>query len=292
MKRDGKQAFVFLLPTVLIIIGLVFYPIIKTFIYSLQEYKLTEPDNFHFVGFQNYCEILKSQAFKDAVVNTLIVMGVVLIVGFIFSILVALILYSKTKLSGLLTAVAIIPWALPPIVNGDMWKFIFYPGFGLLNKILYNLNMIREPIKWLNTRYGTLIIVGLIVSWRVIPFGAIVFLANMQSIPREIYEAAEVDGANGKQMFISITMPLIVPSIAIVLTNLTMSAINVFDEIAALVGYRTTGQPLLIYNYTQTFSFMNFGFGSAITYIIMIGSGVFGYFYIRSLNRGVEGEGI
>jgi multiple sugar transport system permease protein len=277
---------------VLIIIGLVFYPIIKTFIYSLQEYKLTEPDNFHFVGFQNYCEILKSQAFKDAVVNTLIVMGVVLIVGFIFSILVALILYSKTKLSGLLTAVAIIPWALPPIVNGDMWKFIFYPGFGLLNKILYNLNMIREPIKWLNTRYGTLIIVGLIVSWRVIPFGAIVFLANMQSIPREIYEAAEVDGANGKQMFISITMPLIVPSIAIVLTNLTMSAINVFDEIAALVGYRTTGQPLLIYNYTQTFSFMNFGFGSAITYIIMIGSGVFGYFYIRSLNRGVEGEGI
>lgn len=292
MKRDGKQAFVFLLPTVLIIIGLVFYPIIKTFIYSLQEYKLTEPDNFHFVGFQNYCEILKSQAFKDAVVNTLIVMGVVLIVGFIFSILVALILYSKTKLSGLLTAVAIIPWALPPIVNGDMWKFIFYPGFGLLNKILYNLNMIREPIKWLNTRYGTLIIVGLIVSWRVIPFGAIVFLANMQSIPREIYEAAEVDGANGKQMFIGITMPLIVPSIAIVLTNLTMSAINVFDEIAALVGYRTTGQPLLIYNYSQTFSFMNFGFGSAITYIIMIGSGVFGYFYIRSLNRGVEGEGI
>jgi multiple sugar transport system permease protein len=219
-------------------------------------------------------------------------MGVVLIVGFIFSILVALILYSKTKLSSLLTAVAIIPWALPPIVNGDMWKFIFYPGFGLLNKILYNLNMIREPIKWLNTRYGTLIIVGLIVSWRVIPFGAIVFLANMQSIPREIYEAAEVDGANGKQMFISITMPLIVPSIAIVLTNLTMSAINVFDEIAALVGYRTTGQPLLIYNYTQTFSFMNFGFGSANTYIIMIGSGVFGYFYIRSLNRGVEGEGI
>lgn len=292
MKRDGKQAFVFLLPTVLIIIGLVFYPIIKTFIYSLQEYKLTEPDNFHFVGFQNYCEILKSQAFKDAVVNTLIVMGVVLIVGFIFSILVALILYSKTKLSGLLTAVAIIPWALPPIVNGDMWKFIFYPGFGLLNKILYNLNMIREPIKWLNTRYGTLIIVGLIVSWRVIPFGAIVFLANIQSIPREIYEAAEVDGANGKQMFIGITMPLIVPSIAIVLTNLTMSAINVFDEIAALVGYRTTGQPLLIYNYSQTFSFMNFGFGSAITYIIMIGSGVFGYFYIRSLNRGVEGEGI
>lgn len=288
MKRDGKEAFIFLLPTVIIMVGLVFYPIIKTFIYSMKEYKLTELENSHFVGFENYIEILKSPAFKDAVINTLIVLAVVLAVGFIFSIVVSLILFNKTKFSSLLTAVAIIPWALPPVVNGNIWKFIFYPGFGLMNKILYRLGMITEPIKWFNTPLGTLIIVGFIVAWRVIPFCAIVFLANMQSIPKEIYEAAEVDGANKKQLFFNITLPLLVPSIAIVLTNLTMSAINVFDEIVALVGYRTVGEPLLIYNYTETFSFMNFGFGSAITYIIMLGSGVFGYLYIRSLSRGGE----
>ncbi|WP_123053612.1 sugar ABC transporter permease [Clostridium sp. JN-1] len=288
MKRDDKQAFAFLLPTALIMIGLVFYPSIKTFFYSLQEYKLTDPENLHFIGFENYKEILKSQAFQQAVVNTLIVMVVVLVIGFLFSIVVALILNGKTKLNGFLTAVAIIPWALPPIVNGQVWKFIFYSDFGLMNKILYKLGMIHEPIKWLNTRYGTLIIVGVIVAWRVIPFCAVVFLANIQSIPKEIYEAAEVDGANSKQIFINIIMPLLMPSVAIVLTNLTMSAINVFDEIAALVGFRTTGEPLLIYNYTQTFSFLNFGFGSAITYIIMISSGAFGYFYIRSINRGGE----
>jgi multiple sugar transport system permease protein len=157
-----------------------------------------------------------------------------------------------------------------------------------MNKILYRLEMVQEPIKWLNTRYGTLIIVGLVVAWRIIPFCAIVFLANMQSIPKQVYEAAEVDGANSLQMFTYITMPLLMPSAAIVLTNLTMSAINVFDEIVALVGFRSMGETLLIYNYTQTFSFMNFGYGSAITYIIMIGSGVIGYCYIRSLNSGGE----
>ncbi|WP_346939955.1 sugar ABC transporter permease [uncultured Clostridium sp.] len=288
MKQDNKQAFGFLLPTALIIIGLVFYPIIKTFIYSLQQYKLTEPQNVHFIGFQNYITVLKDKAFWDAAVNTLIVMVVVLILGFIFSIVVAFILNIKSKLSGLLTAIAIIPWALPPIVNGNIWKFIFYPGYGLLNKILYNLNMIEEPIKWLNNKYGTLIIVGFIVAWRIIPFCAVLILANLQSIPKEIYEASEIDGASHVQRFMNITMPLLKPSIIIVLINLIMTSINVFDEIVALVGYRNLGQTLLIYNYNQTFSFMNFGLGSAITYIIMIASGVLGYFYIKSINFGGE----
>lgn len=290
MKREGKLAFAFLSPMILIMLGLVFYPCCITFFFSLQEYKLTEPEKFGFVGFKNYAGVLESKTFQDALLNTLIVLGVVVVIGFLLSLAVALILERKTRFSGLLTAIAVIPWALPPLVNGMVWKFVFYPGFGLLNKILYRLELIQEPVQWLNTRYGTLIIVGLIVAWRVIPFCAVVFLANLQAIPRQVYEAAKVDGANRLQMFTDITMPLLRPSAAIVLTNLTMSAINVFDEIVALVGYRSLGETLLIYNYTQTFSFLNFGYGSAITYIIMIGSGIFGYFYIQSFNRR-EGKG-
>lgn len=286
MKQDGKLAFGFLLPAALIIVGTVFYPTIKTFNYSLQRYKLTQPEKISYIGFENYKEILKSQDFQNALANTMIIMMIVILVGFIFSIVTAVILNSKTRLNPWLTAAAIIPWALPPIVNGIIWKFIFYSDFGFMNKLLYNLGFIQDPIKWLNGRYGTLFIIGFVVAWRVIPFCAIVFLANIQSIPREMYEAAEVDGANGRKRFFYITMPLLMPSAAIVLTNLTMSSINVFDEVVALVGFRNLGQPLLIYNYTQTFSFMNFGYGSAITYIIMIASGIFGYFYIKGLSRG------
>ena len=145
--------------------------------------------------------------------------------------------------------------------------------------------IIDKPVNWLENRYGTLVIVGIIVAWRVIPFGAIVLMTNIQSIPLELYEAAKVDGSNKMQIFKSITFPLLVPSFAIVLTNLMMNSVNVFDEIIALVGYRSMSQTLLVYNYTETFSFLNFGYGSAITYIIMLGSGVYGYFYIKNLNR-------
>lgn len=285
MKKDEKQAIAFLSPMVIIMLSLVIYPIIRTLFYSLQEYKLTEPENTKFVGLKNYIEILTSKAFQDSFINTLIVIAIVLVVGFILSVVVALILNQKTRINGFLTAIAIIPWALPPVVNGIIWRFIFYPGFGFLNKLLLNLNLIETPVNWLDNRFGTLIIVGVIVAWRVIPFGAIVLMTNIQSIPVELYEAAKVDGSNKVQSFISITFPMLIPSIVIVLTNLMMNSVNVFDEIIALVGYRNMGQTLLIYNYSETFSFLNFGYGSAITYIIMLGSGVYGYFYVKNLNR-------
>lgn len=285
MKKDEKQAIVFLSPMIIIMLGLVIYPIIRTFFYSLQQYKLTEPENTKFIGLNNYVEILTSKAFQDSFINTLVVIAIVLVVGFILSVIVALILNHKTRINGVLTAIAIIPWALPPVVNGIIWRFIFYPGFGFLNKLLLNLNVIDSPVNWLDNRFGTLIIVGIIVAWRVIPFGAIVLMTNMQSIPVELYEAAQVDGSNKVQSFINITFPMLIPSIAIVLTNLMMNSVNVFDEIIALVGYRNMGQTLLVYNYNETFSFLNFGYGSAITYIIMLGSGIYGYFYVKNLNR-------
>lgn len=285
MKKDEKRALIFLIPMMTIILGLVIYPIIRTFLYSLQRYKLTEPQNVKFIGVENYIKVLTSKTFQTAALNTLIVISIVLVVGFISSVIVALILNQKNKINGLLTAIAIIPWALPPVVNGIVWRFIVFPGYGLLNKILLNLDFIDKPTNWLDGRYQTLIIVGFIVAWRVVPFGAIILMTSMQSIPIELYEAGQIDGSNKIQLFKNITFPLLIPSMVIVITNLIMNAVNVFDEIIALVGYRDMGQTLLVYNYNETFSFLNFGFGSAITYIIMLGSGIYGYFYIKSLNK-------
>lgn len=284
MKKDEKRALIFLIPMITMILGLVIYPIMRTFFYSLQRYKLTEPQNIKFIGIENYIKVLTSKTFQSAGFNTLIVIGIVLVVGFTSSVIVALILNQKNRINGLLTAIAIIPWALPPVVNGIVWRFIVFPGYGLLNKILLNSNLIDKPTNWLDGRYQTLIIVGIVVAWRVVPFGAIILMTNMQSIPVELYEAGQMDGSNKLQIFKGITFPLLIPSMVIVITNLMMNAVNVFDEVIALVGYRDMGQTLLVYNYNETFSFLNFGFGSAITYIIMLGSGIYGYFYIKSLN--------
>lgn len=281
MKR--KTLFLFLIPCTLIFLFTIFIPIITTFGYSLKYFKLTDPTGEKFIGLRNYHSVTTSSEFHKALSNSLTILFLVLIIGVICSMLVALVLNRKSKITSLLTAIVIIPWALPPMVNGIMWKFIFFPGYGLLNKILIEIGIINTPISWTTNRILFLIVISIIVSWRVIPFSAIVILSNLQGIPKEYYESIKIDGGNKVQSFFKITLPLIIPSIGIVMVNLTTHAINVFDEIIAISGYQYENQTLMVYNYSNTFSFLDFGIGSSISYITILIAGVFGYYYIKSM---------
>jgi multiple sugar transport system permease protein len=284
-RKREKLPYLLILPAMIIILCTVIYPVILTFIYSLQSYKITKIYDRKFIGLKNYLAILKDENFYSVLINTGIVIGVILILGVILSFILALILNRENKLTNIFTAIAIIPWALPPVVNGLMWKFIFYPEFGLLNKILYFLNFTDKPILWLNTQYGSLIIFGVIVAWRAIPFCSVLLLANMKAIPEEIFEAAQVDGASTYEQIKSIMIPILFPTFLVVVTNLILIGLNVFDEIVALVGFRKLGETFMIYNYSQTFTFLNIGYGSAISYLITILCGVLGYVYIVIIKR-------
>ncbi len=282
--KKSKTGYLLLLPCLFIIITTVVYPVIRTFVFSLQNYNLTEPYNTKFIGFKNYAKVLKSPEFYTALKNSLVILILTVIIAFVCSIIVGLILNKKMKISPILTAIAIIPWALPPLVNGIIWKFIFYPGYGLMNKILINLHIVDKPVQWTIDLKTTLFVVSVVVAWRVIPFCAILILSSLKNIPKELYEAAVVDGSTRWQQFKEITFPMLIPSMAIVLIQITMAAINVFDEIVTITGYKLEASTLLIYNYMNTFSYLDFGFGSSITYIIMILSGIIGYFYIRNID--------
>lgn len=285
IKQNKMFPYYLILPSFFIIISTVLYPIILTLFYSLEYYKLTKPYDRKFIGLQNYIDIFKGTEFYSAFINTSIIIMVILSLGIIFSFLVALILDKQNKFTSLLTAIAIIPWALPPVVNGLIWKFIFYPEFGFINKFLYYFNFVDTPILWLNSRYGSLIIFGIIVAWRAIPFCCILLLANIKVIPEEIFEAAEIDGASSFQKIKNIMLPILFPTFLIIITNLILIGINVFDEAISLVGFRKLGEPFMVYNYNQTFSFFNIGYGSAISYTITILCGVLGIIYIIFINK-------
>ena len=282
--KKSKKGYLLLLPALFIIITTVVYPVIRTFFFSLQNYNLTEPYNIKWIGLKNYEKVLKSPDFYAALKNSLIILLLTVIIAFVCSVIVGLILNEKLRLSPILTAIAIIPWALPPLVNGIIWKFIFYPGYGLMNKIFINLHLIEKPVLWTVNLKTTLFVVSVVVAWRVVPFCAILILSTLKNIPDDLYEAALVDGASKAQQFREITLPMLLPSMAIVLIQITMAAINVFDEVVTITGYKLEAATLLIYNYMHTFSYLNFGYGSAITYIIMILSGIIGYFYIKDAN--------
>ncbi len=272
-----------LLPSILILLITVILPVILTFRYSLKNYNLTEPYNEKFIWFKNYIKILKDPHFYNALYNSIVILILVMLIGLSFSIVIGIVLNKKSKLNPIITALVIIPWAMPPIVNGIMWKFIFFPGYGFMNKVLLNLKFINSPISWTENRYLFLIVISIVVAWRIIPFSSLVILANLQNIPESYYDTMYVFGATKLQAFYFVTLPLLLPSIGVVLINLTTTALNIFDEVIAISGYRFEIQTLLVYNYLNTFNFLDFGYGSAISYIVMLISGIFGYFYVKSM---------
>lgn len=287
MKRE-KFAYTLLAPMIIIMLVLVIYPIAATFSYSLKKWKLSKPNDIRFIGLKNYINILSSESFLQSVKNTLFILVAVVIITTIISILVALFLNIKVRFSGVLLAIAIVPWAIPPFVNALLWKFVFYSGYGFLNKLLLNLHLISTPISWLDNRYSLLFIVSIVVSYRLIPFMSLICLAGRQSISGTLIEAAKIDGAGRFMVFKKIITPLMLPFLAVGITQTSISAINVFDEIVALSGYSDMGKSMLIESYLITFNFLEFGKGSAYTYIIMVFAGILGFVYIKSLNREVE----
>ena len=282
MRRDTKGTLL-LLPCLLLLLISVILPVVLTFRYSLKYYNLTEPQNEKFIWFENYVKIFKDPHFYNALYNSVLILVMVMIIGLVFSIITGLVLNVKSKINPVLTALVIIPWAMPPIVNGIMWKFIFFPRYGFMNKILLNLHLIKSPISWTDNRYLFLLVISIVVSWRIIPFSSLVILANLQNIPESYYDTVKVFGGNKFQEFYYVTLPMLLPSIGVVLINLTTTALSIFDEVIAISGYQFEIQTLLVYNYSTTFNFLDFGYGSAISYVVMILSGIFGYFYVRNM---------
>lgn len=288
MKKSKVLPYILILPAFIIMSVFVLYPIIVTFFYSLRKMKLTAPKDTSFIGFDNYIATLKSFDFWYSLQNSIMIMIIVIIICVLFGLLSALILDVDSKLKNILMAIAVIPWALPPVVNGILWKWIFYPGYGFLNKILYNLNIIEEPIQYLSNRYSLMLIVGIVIAWRNIPFCTIVLLSSIRAIPDSVYDAASIDGANRFQMFTRITLPLLMPALGIILTFTSISAINVFDEVISISGYSNLGKTILLEDYMITFSFLDFGRGSSLTYLVMITAGILGMLYIRAMSKKIE----
>ena len=280
--------YLLLAPMILIMGVLVFYPIAATFSYSLKKWKLTAPGDIRFIGFDNYKNILKSESFWYSLQNTLFLLVLVVVATSILGVLVSLFLNIQVKGAGILLAIAVLPWALPPYVNGILWKFVFHSGYGFMNKVLIGLGMADKPVEWLTSRWMLLVVVAIVVVWRSVPFMALVCLAGRQSIPHGLDEAAKIDGAGTFQIFRRITFPLMLPFIGIGITSTSVTAVNVFDEIIALSGYSDMGKNILVESYLTTFTFLDFGKGSAVTYLVMFVAAILGVFYLKSLNKEVE----
>jgi ABC-type sugar transport system permease subunit len=275
-----------ILPVVIIIALFTIYPIIHAVRMSFYQYLLTRPNAHPFVGLRNFEEVVTSYYFKNSITVTAIytvaaVSGVIL-----FGLGVAMLLNSKIRTAAILKVVILLPWALPAVVSGLLWKWILNADFGILNGLLYALGIIDNYIPFLAD--PTLAKISLIMAhiWKEGPLAAIFFLAGLQLIPTEFYEAAKIDGGGGWKIFRHVTLPLLRPTILVVAVYETMTAILTFDTIFVLTGGGPADATALIswFAYAEIFKSLNLGHGVALSIIIALITLALILIYLRVLS--------
>ncbi len=270
---DNILGYALIAPALILVTLIGIIPIFNTFLYSLQDYKLVDLANRKFVGLENYIFMFtENDYFFESLTNTLVftffnVIGAV-VIGYIG----ALLMHKATRGVTLVRAAILIPWAIPGVIVATMFKFIFNDQLGVLNQILMTVGLIDSNITWLAD--GTMAMAAVIITdiWKQFPFVALMLLAGLQTIPGELYEAAQVDGAGKVKQFFSITLPSIRPVLLVVLLFRTMAALRIFDIVFSMTGGGPANATttLLLQSYNYYFRDLDYGLGSAMATIIFL----------------------
>lgn len=291
LARERRLAWLLIAPSFVVVFALVLVPIVRAGWMSLHRINLKRPAAGQpFVGLENYAEIFRDPSFWQSTGRTLYFLAVSIGIEIVIGVAVAVLLNQQFRGRGLLRAIVLIPWALPITVDAMMWLWILNPNYGALNSLLWQLGLIEEYRTWLSSPWTAMNMVILADVWKVTPLVILLTLAALQTIPPTLYEAARVDGAGAWRGFWGITIPLLRPTLAIVLVIRSMDAFRVFD----IIYIMTSGGPsdgtkvIAYYTYLEAFSFLRMGRASALAYLMTIIIILMAMLYIRLVNRETE----
>jgi multiple sugar transport system permease protein len=273
------------IPALLVILTFTIYPVIYALRISVYQYILTKPNSHPFIGFKNFHDVITSYYFTTSLKNTAIFTLVGVIGVMLFGLMVALLLNAKIQSSNALKIIILLPWAIPAVVAGLMWKWMLNSDFGILNGILYSLGFIKSYIPFLSDPVLAKLSLVMAHIWKEGPLAAIFFMAGLQLIPDELYDAARIDGGGGVGAFRYITLPLLKPIFLVVLVYETMTAIVTFDIVYVLTGGGPGDSTALIswFAYAEIYKFLNLGAGIALSIVIALITLVLIILYMRAL---------
>jgi len=279
--RQKRLAWFLITPSVLVVLIIIAYPTIQVFVYSFMKYKLDGVTPPSFVGWDNYAFVLTDPDWWSAVINTLIFTVVSVVVESVLGLAVAMVANSKFKGRTLLRVAILVPWAIPTVVSSKVWQWMVNDIYGVVNIVLADLHIIPQKIAWLATPATALPVIIAVDVWKATPFMALLLLAGLQLIPKDLYEAGSIDGASKVRQFWAITLPLVTPTLLVALVFRTLDALRVFDIFYVMVGTKGGLATMAVYNQQQLVSFLDAGVGSATSVIILIVIMLFVILYTR-----------
>ncbi len=273
----------FLVPSLIILTGVTLYPVLYLFRLSLSR-RLPIFHISKFVGMENYLFLLHDRRFWNALGHTFYFTGVSVAMEFLLGMGIALLVHRTFPGKGLMRTIILIPWAIPTVVSARIWEWIYNPDFGILNHFL------GAEINWLGSPFLAMHAAIFMDVWKTTPFVVLLLLAGLQTLPQDLIRAARVDGASDWMIFRRITLPLLRPTILIVLIFRTLDAFRVFDAIYVLTGGgpANTTETLSIYAYKVLFQTLQFGYGSALSVTVFLCAGAMTLCYVQQMKRGIR----
>lgn len=291
--RKNWPGYVLIMPAVIAILALSIYPLLRGISLSFTNYNLVRPNSkvFNtFAGIKNYQKVFSDAKFILALKNTLRWTLVNLFFQLILAMLLALGLNKPLKGRSAFRTLTLIPWAVPHSIASLTFSFLFNANIGIVNIIAVNLGIVEEAISWLGNIETAFSSVAFVAIWKGIPFQMIFILASLQGISNELYESAQVDGANRWQQFWKITLPIIKEPLAIATILNTIGIVSCFNTIWQMTGGGPLYSTEIIYTYAYREGFINHNLGTAaaasmVLFIIMM---TFATIYLRMIREADE----
>ena len=287
-KKSSITPYLFLTPALLVIAVFVLYPMIAVVYYSFTDYNIVTPPVW--VGLRNYQQLAKDPIFWLALKNSFVYLLVTPTLIFL-CIILAIIVNRKLPGINLFRALYYIPVISGSIAVGISWRLMLDTN-GLLNGLLISLGFLKEPIQWLAEPAYTLPIAMLLTTWMGLGYYMMIFLAGLQNIPEELYDAALIDGCNSWQKHWYVSFPGLRPQITFVAVISSLAALEVFNEVYILTGglggILNSGVTMVFYLWRQAFRLNHAGMASAIAMVLLVITLAFSIMNIRFLERGTE----
>lgn len=287
-----RTALWLLLPTLIVIALVAGYPLLRTLYLSLTEYNINTDASPNYIGFGNFffrsddgtpLGLLTDPQWWTAVWTTIRFTLASVIVETLLGLAFALVINSKFRARGLLRTAILVPWAVPTVVSAQMWNWMYQDNFGVISSWGRSLGLLQVGQSFVanpNTALWALVAVDV---WKTTPFMALLLLAGLQSIPSDMYEAADVDGASKVRQFFRLTLPLLTPALLVALIFRTLDALRVFDMPYIVKGNAPETMTMSIYARQQMIDNAQFGYGSAVSILIFLIIMVFTVIYVTSL---------
>jgi ABC-type sugar transport system permease subunit len=289
-RREARLAWWLVSPALAAIVLVALFPLGWTVWESLHLHDLRMPWlGQPFIGLENYLEAFGDERFRAAMGHTLFFAAVSVTLELVLGTMLALAMNRAFRGRGLMRASVLVPWAMPTVVSGLLWKFMFDGDAGIANAVLVKVGVLNQPLVWFIRTGVAWVPVILADVWKTTPFVALLLLAGLQNIDGSLYEAARIDGASAWRQFRFVTLPLLKPAILVALIFRTLDAFRVFDLIYVMTGGGpgTSTEPIALYTFNSLLQYLRFGYGSALSVIVFAVTFGLALVYIKYLGVGL-----